>query len=83
MELTDLYQPKKLVGHSLGSAIVNQILFEKNKTDNIRYIGRGYAAPIMRNSIGMFTYRHYLDPISITNREATMTMPEGFNPHAY
>jgi pimeloyl-ACP methyl ester carboxylesterase len=83
LQAVQLYKPHTLVGHSLGSAIANQILAENNTVDNIKYLARLYAAPILSNSIGAVSYRNYFDPISITNREAIMKFSTSINPHGY
>ncbi len=75
-----------MVGHSLGSAVTLQLQKDFPKRD-LRTVA--YAAPV----VSSFTekpkdkrYRQYGDPISLFDRGAESTVPEGdefYNPHSY
>lgn len=71
---------KTVIGHSLGGAIA-AAMTEGNA--NIK--ARTYAAPLFRISDNprVESYRHYLDPVSMFDRHAHMTLPTSFNPHSY
>jgi len=82
LQLVNLYDPRTIVGHSLGASITNTLLNHFNK-NYIKYQGRGYASPIVLNAPGMKTYRKIGDPISILNRQANILPSTGINPHSY
>lgn len=71
---------KTVVGHSLGGAIA-QALVE----DNSQLRGRTYGSPAMSWTPNprIEAFRRYGDPVSMTNRAASSSLPESWNPHSY
>ena len=68
---------KRTVGHSLGGAIS----YNLSKDNNLEY--ETYAAPAL-NLFGepdRHRHRHYLDPVSVTDRGATSSF--AMYPHGY
>ena len=68
---------KRTVGHSLGGAIS----YNLSKDHNLEY--ETYAAPAL-NLFGepdRHRHRHYLDPVSVTDRGATSSF--AMYPHGY
>ena len=69
-----------LVGHSLGGAIV-QALIE----DFPRLRGRTYGSPALswNPNPRIQAFRRFGDPVSITNRAVSSSLPFTWNPHSY
>lgn len=89
LELTDrykkseqyvkLYNPKYIIGHSLGSAITMRLA----KKYNIPY--RAYATPTLSMPWDNEPnhYSHYGDPISMLDMGSQKNIYKGYNPHSY
>lgn len=67
---------KRLVGHSLGGAVVQRLADEFPDVEFVTY-----GAPTLSSGRGI-AYRHPGDPISMTNSEAVNQLYIG-NPHSY
>lgn len=76
-QLIQLYNPKHLVGHSLGGSEVLE--YQKY---NPQISVRTYGAPVMSITPGE-RYRHNWDPISMLDWGAQSSSSSGWNPHSY
>jgi pimeloyl-ACP methyl ester carboxylesterase len=70
-------QIRRIVGHSLGGAVALEL---QKRNPNLQTVT--YGAPVTSISGGE-RYRELLDPVSIFDRGANMTLPSGINPHSY
>lgn len=79
-QLIELYNPKQLVGHSLGAS---EVLEYQKYNPLIKT--RTYAAPIISMSGGTASdrYKHSWDPIALLDRKAITTPSRSWNPHSF
>lgn len=83
-EAFKMYEPRTMVGHSLGSNVVD-ILSSRHWNDDATDVqARYYNAPFLpgrRRRSYESSYSHWLDPVSAGDRAAERSF--SFNPHSY
>lgn len=80
VQLIDLYNPKQLVGHSLGAS---EVLEYQKYNPQIKT--RTYAAPVVSLFGGTASdrYKHGWDPVALFDRNAISTTSKSWNPHTF
>ena len=69
---------RRVVGHSLGGAVVMQL-----QKDNPKLQAVTYGAPVFSMSGSVDRYRELGDPVAALDFGATSSLPTGWNPHSY